>query len=152
LESNDAVEISSNELLMKELLEGGITKGRAVRLLDKLIAKTTVDTIRDSLVELKATIMEEDEMDQSGNVEDKKKKNGPIDLSGVFRTSDDVLDKESSATVIPVAKPMEGGGGRTMPSWMKEQAKVDTSPPPASDTPFSSSVATPPPPKTEFFE
>lgn len=148
LQSNDAVEISSNELLMKELLEGGITKGRAVRLLDKLIAKTTVDTIRDSLVELKATIMEEDEMDQPGNVE-RKKNSGPIDLSGVFRTSDDLLDKEPSATITSAAKPMEVGG-RTVPSWMKEQAKDATSAP-ASDTPFSS-VATPPPPKTDFFE
>ncbi|KAL7500721.1 hypothetical protein ACHAWT_008705 [Skeletonema menzelii] len=149
LESDDAVEISSNELLMKELLEGGITKERSIRLLDKLIAKTTVDTIRDSLVELKATIMEEDEMDQQGNVGEKKKKSGPIDLSGVFRTSDDLLDttEQSAATVTP-AKPGESGG-RTMPSWVKEQAEDDALPP-AFDTSVSS-VATPPPPNTEFF-
>mmetsp|Transcript_31705 Transcript_31705/g.54085 ORF Transcript_31705/g.54085 Transcript_31705/m.54085 type:complete len:1489 (+) Transcript_31705:155-4621(+) len=150
LESDDAVEISSNELLMKELLEGGITKERSIRLLDKLIAKTTVDTIRDSLVELKTTIMEEDEMDQPNNVgEKKKKKSGPIDLSGVFRTSDDLLDTEPSAAIATPAKPMEEVGGRTLPSWMKEQAK-ENAVPTASDAPFSS-VATPPPPKTEFF-
>ena len=148
LESDDAVEISSNELLMKELLEGGMTKERAIRLLDKLIAKTTVATIRDSLVELKTTIMEEDEVDQPGNVGEKKKKSGPIDLTGVFRTSDDVLDNKPSATAATPAKPMEDGG-KTLPSWMKEQAKVDASPP-ASNAPFSS-VATPPPPKTAFF-
>eukprot|EP00986_Skeletonema_menzelii_P016678 scaffold15428_cov74-Skeletonema_menzelii.AAC.1 len=149
LESDDAVEISSNELLMKELLEGGITKERSIRLLDKLIAKTTVDTIRDSLMELKATIMEEDEMDQQGNVGEKKKKSGPIDLSGVFRTSDDLLDttEQSAATATP-AKPVESGG-RTMPSWVKEQAEDDALPP-AFDTSVSS-VSTPPPPNTEFF-
>ncbi|KAK1740244.1 haloacid dehalogenase-like hydrolase [Skeletonema marinoi] len=141
LESDDAVEISSNELLMKELLEGGITKERSIRLLDKLIAKTTVDTIRDSLVELKTTIMEEDEMDQPNNVgEKKKKKSGPIDLSGVFRTSDDLLDTEPSAAIATPAKPMEEVGGRTLPSWMKEQAK-ENAVPTASDAPFSSSYS-----------
>lgn len=149
LESDDAVEISSNELLMKELLEGGITKERSIRLLDKLIAKTTVDTIRDSLMELKATIMEEDDIDQQGSVGEKKKKSGPIDLSGVFRTSDDLLDTEQSAAPVTPPKPMAEGGGRTMPSWVTEQAKDDALPP-ASDTSVSS-VATPPPPNTAFF-
>ena len=158
LESDDAVEISSNELLMKELLEGGITKERAVRLLDKLIAKTTIDTIRESLMELKTTIMEEDEMDQSSTVTEKKKRSGPIDLSGVFRTSDDLLDQEQPATAVitPVAKPVESGG-RTMPSWMEEKAE-GWAPPSSPDTSFSSSSPVesgetpPPPPKTDFFQ
>ena len=145
LESDDAVEISSNELLMKELLEGGITKERAIRLLDKLIAKTSVATIRDSLFELKTTIMEEDDQVEVAGV---KKNSGPIDLSGVFRTSDDLLDQEINAPASIPSKPREEGG-RTLPSWMKEENTGDITSQPASET-TTPSLATPPP-NTDFF-
>ncbi|KAL9180019.1 hypothetical protein ACHAXT_007989 [Thalassiosira profunda] len=169
LESDDAVEGASNELLMKELLEGGVTKERAARLLDKLLAKATSDTIRASLEELKGTILSEDD---GGEVDDEqaegsgspwlfrkrtKKTGAPVDLSGVFGTA----EEEPASPSLP-SKSTESTG-RSMPSWVDSE-KAEQPPPPPS-TPFFSpspeeegslteaaAAKASPPPNTPFFQ
>jgi len=171
LQSDDDVEKSSNDLLMKELLEGGITKERAVRLLDKLMSKATDDTIRESLEELRGTLMEEDDGWMSDDAEEdrqsaaflrKKKTSGPIDLSGVFRTSD-IIDEEeeSTAAATPDTESTQAsteGTQKTMPSWvesevsfvndmsggLEEEVVVE-------EEDSLSSLPPPPPPNTPFF-
>lgn len=180
LASDDDVERSSNELLMKELLEGGITKDRSVRLLDKLLNKATDDTIRESLMELRGTLLEDD--DDWNNEEDedqrrqsttaaflrkkKKKKSGqPIDLSGVFRTSDMEEDEDETMSATSTATPstssdvVKSSSERTMPSWVSEEE----TPPPSTpffsssndvgddDEQMTSSLPPPPLPNTPFF-
>ena len=166
LASEDDVEKSSNELLMKELLEGGVTKDRAVRLLDKLMNKVGLDdTIRESLEELRVTLLEEDDSDGGWTAEaeedrqtsallrKKSKSGGPIDLSGVFRTSDmeededeEVEESTTSSTLFYNEPPPESLGGveRTVASWggtVEEKQEEDTS-----------SSYEPPPPNTPFFQ
>ena len=171
LQSDDDVEKSSNDLLMKELLEGGITKDRAVRLLDKLMSKATDDTIRESLEELKGTLLEEDDGWMPDDVEEdrqsaaflrKKKASGPIDLSGVFRTSD-IIDEEeeSAAAATPNTESTQavstGGTQKTMPSWVgSEVSLVDDMSGGAEEELVEeekafSSLPPPPPPNTPFF-
>jgi len=175
LQSDDDVEKSSNDLLMKELLEGGITKDRAVRLLDKLMSKATDDTIRESLEELRGTLLEEEDGWMPDDAEEdrqsaaflrkkKAKSNGPIDLSGVFRTSDNIDEEEDSAAA---ATPLDtestqastGGTQKSMPAWvgsevsfvddmsggLEEEEAVEE------EEALSSSLPPPPPPNTPFF-
>ena len=164
LASEDDVEKSSNELLMKELLEGGVTKDRAVRLLDKLMNKVGLDdTIRESLEELRVTLLEEDDSDGDWTAEAeedrptsallrKRKSGGPIDLSSVFRTSDiDEVEESTTSSSSPSLfynePPPESlrGVERTVASWggteEEEKEEEDTS-----------SSYEPPPPNTPFFQ
>eukprot|EP00581_Thalassiosira_minuscula_P014661 CAMPEP_0183716264 /NCGR_PEP_ID=MMETSP0737-20130205/10241_1 /TAXON_ID=385413 /ORGANISM="Thalassiosira miniscula, Strain CCMP1093" /LENGTH=1592 /DNA_ID=CAMNT_0025945507 /DNA_START=165 /DNA_END=4943 /DNA_ORIENTATION=- len=175
LASEDDIEKSSNDLLMKELLEGGITKDRAVRLLDKLLSRAEDATIKESLMEMKKVIMEEDssgtEMQQPQDqpLFMKKKSGGPVDLSGVFRTSDMNEEGEETFSLSPSSAEPSGGGtsGRTMPSWVDDEKKETPMPPPPNTPFFSSSTeeeetivakedttaaAAPPPPNTPFFQ
>ena len=169
LESDDDVEHSSNEVLMKELFsdgskEGGVNKNQATRLLDKLLKKSTAgSTIRSSLEELKRTILEEDDTsvaDASDEILFRKKKSGggPVDLSGVFRTSD-MAEEEEPKTPTFASRPvesMDGGSDRTMPNWVDEQKKQqeEVAPSPLPNTSFFQSEETSagPPPSTPFFQ
>eukprot|EP00571_Detonula_confervacea_P017501 CAMPEP_0172303882 /NCGR_PEP_ID=MMETSP1058-20130122/5395_1 /TAXON_ID=83371 /ORGANISM="Detonula confervacea, Strain CCMP 353" /LENGTH=1584 /DNA_ID=CAMNT_0013014919 /DNA_START=83 /DNA_END=4838 /DNA_ORIENTATION=+ len=175
LESDNDVDNSSNELLMKELLEGGITKDRAVRLLDKLLQKqasTATDeadsVIRTSLEELKAVIMEEEDVDDGNNrmgssssSSSNNQKSGPIDLSGVFRTSD--MEEEEEEQQLPKAssapasqssfESSAGSDARTMPSWVEKEKMESTLMPPNAQEEVTPNVEKmPPPPQTPFFQ
>ena len=153
-EKNNA-ELSSNELLMKELFiieeeaGGGITKDRALRLIDKLLQTTSDDTIKNTLMELKGVILEEDE-DNSNDITNistkvvgrggyrfRKSKpttsSGPIDLSGIFRTttSSDIDDTITSQSSPPSSSSMGSGFSRTMPSWVGRGDEETTTTPPS---------------------
>lgn len=151
LETNDDVERSSNDLLIKELLDGGITPDRAVRLLDKMAKRTSDKTILYALQEMKDSILND-----NGTGEEVAKK-GPIDLSGVFVTSDMKLDDEP-ATYQSRSGPVEPTG-RTLPDWAGGPKQLEeTVPPPqapffaGASPPESSSEPISPPPKSAFFE
>lgn len=165
LESDDNAEISSNELLMQELLEGRVTKDKLVRLLEKVSTKATDKTLKDSLVELKTLILEGKADADDGTTMDeayagvffkkRRKKSGqPLDLSGVFRTSDMGEEKEPKAPVFSSSASTKPR--RTMPSWVDKEY----SPPDASSTSSSTTDGgfdevedeTPPPPNTPFFQ
>ena len=153
-EKNNA-ELSSNELLMKELFiieeeaGGGITKDRALRLIDKLLQTTSDDTIKNTLMELKGVILEEDEDNCNditnistkvvgrGGYRFRKSKpttsSGPIDLSGIFRTttSSDIDDTITSQSSPPSSSSMGSGFSRTMPSWVGRGDEETTTTPPS---------------------
>jgi hypothetical protein len=91
LKSDDEVENASNELLIKEITEGGYTKERSLRLVDKLIAKATDKIIKEALLDIKATLLETEE-------EPKEVVTGPkkpvfVDIKQVL-TRDDEEDKK----------------------------------------------------------
>jgi hypothetical protein len=165
LQSEDNAEISSNELLMNELLEGRVTKDKLVRLLDKLSTKAADKAIKDSLVELKNLILEGTEkmygttMDEDGVSFSKRKNNKlsgqPLDLSGIFRTSDMGEEEDPKAPILssspPPTKPLSGG--RTMPSWVSEQSSLpNTYSSSSSTTNVFDEIRAPPPPNTPFFQ
>ncbi|KAL7553287.1 hypothetical protein ACHAWF_016541 [Thalassiosira exigua] len=163
LASDDDVEGASNELLTRELLEGGITRDRASRLLDKLSAKAERGgTIRESLEELRRHILEEDEEDDDGEEEVGTK--GPLDLSGVFRSSSTKeADGGGPVTASPASSARLERSGRAMPSWVdgeKREAASSSPSSPSSQEAFpavasggemaASDVG--PPPGTPFFQ
>lgn len=154
LETNDAVERSSNDLLMNELLEGGITPDRAVRLLDKMAKRTSDKTILYALQEMKESILNDKGTSEET---DKVANKGPIDLSGVFVTSNMNFDDEP-ATYQSLSGPVEPTG-RALPAWAESPKQLEenelppkarffagASPPESTSEPFS------PPPNSAFFE
>ena len=165
LESEDSAEISSNELLMKELLEGRVTKDKLVRLLDKLSTKATDAAIKDSLVELKSLILEgkgdadSTTMDNDAGVFYSKRKNNksgqPLDLSGIFRTSDMGEEEEPKAPVLSSSSTTTSktlSGGRTMPSWVTEETPLSSTSSSSTSTPDIYDEVKAPPPNTPFFQ
>ena len=92
-----------------------------------------------------------------------KKKSGPIDWSGVFRTSDMEEEEEAKAPSLSSStKPLEstmGSSAKTMPSWVGKDEKIEPPSLPPPNTPFFSSsteeeaaTTAAPPPNTPFFQ
>lgn len=143
LKTDDDVEKSSNELLMKELLEGGVNKERSLRLVEKLINKATDDTIKEALNDLKATLMEKEEV----STQRPQSNTGPIDLSKVLLGSGD----EPVAT--PRQPPKATESEKTLPQWVEDEKKL--APPPSTaffQAPAEDEPKAAAPPKPAFFQ
>ena len=107
LDTDDEVEKSSNELLIKELMEGGNTKERSLCLIDKLIAKATDRVIMDALLDMKSSLLEMEETETEKPTQPSK----PlfVDMKQVFSPRDEGEDKKSAV------KPLERINTETTP-------------------------------------
>eukprot|EP00956_Cyclotella_meneghiniana_P017869 scaffold29424_cov54-Cyclotella_meneghiniana.AAC.6 len=89
LDSDDDVEKASNDLLIKELMEGGYTKERSLRLVDKLIEKATDKIIRDALLDMKTTLMEQEDTKEKVKTKELPKKPLFVDMKQVLSRDDE---------------------------------------------------------------
>lgn len=112
LDTDDDVEKASNDLLIKELMEGGYTKERSLRLVDKLIEKANDRIIKDALLDMKTTLMEQDDSKDQEKTKELPKKPLFVDMKQVLSREEDddvppppkqLKQQDASRTVQPQA-------------------------------------------------
>ena len=84
LKSEDDAEKASNDLLIKELMEGGYTKERSLRLVDKLIKNATDKNIKEALLDMKAMLEAREEVKKEKPKEKEDKRPLFVDMKQVL--------------------------------------------------------------------
>ena len=84
LKSEDDAEKASNDLLIKELMEGGYTKERSLRLVDKLIKNATDKNIKEALLDMKAMLEAREEVKKEKPKEKEDKRPLFVDMKQIL--------------------------------------------------------------------
>ena len=152
LQADDDIEKSSNELLMKELLEGGYTKERSLRLIDKLISKSDDKVIKDALMDIKTSVLDSKDEDYQVEKEAPERPlfvNKEVDLSKVF-TRDEEDEREIPTPPKPESRTTAPPVEREDQKWRTQKIEVPMDEDDDDDLPDLDSYVEPP--KTAFFD
>ena len=156
LKSDDSIEDASNDVLMKELMQEGVTTERAIRLIDKLLGKrqdkSEDDAIKGFLEYMRETFLAQNETPAEEEVS-AKPKSKPIDLSELLRAP--IFEDEPSASA---QKPMSlsadsepglGSVGKLEPDRPMPPPSIPYVSPTEQAQQFDQEI--PPPPDSPFF-